>query len=421
MKKMSILNLARRIKPILKGVFSENFLRQSKERMIDFKIKKLIEIKSKENCILSREVGVNLIGDVRAEIGLGQSCRLLADMLNVCKFDFAIYDYQLPNVPHSENEKWDTYITKELPYNINLIHINPFELKTYFIESDINIWKGRYNIGFWLWELEEFPDEWITCVGMLDEIWTPSEFASNSIRKKVNIPVTTIPYWITTPFKENCGREYFGLPENKFLFLTMYDCNSTIERKNPIGTIKAYKQAFPIEEEGVGLVIKMNNAKMQEVEFIEELLEGYKNVYFIKDTLQKEVVNSLIRSVDVFSSLHRAEGFGLVLAEAMQMGTPTIATDWSSNTEFMNSDVACMVDYAFTILDHDSNLYKKGSRWADPKISEAAKYMRRLYEDREFYVSIKEKAFVHVEKVLGKNRTISLLEGRIEKIVKERC
>ena len=154
------------------------------------------------------------------------------------------------------------------------------------------------------------------------------------------------------------NREYFGLPEDKFLFLVMYDSNSTIERKNPTGAIRAFRKAFKNNPD-VGIVIKVNNARPKDMEHLNRMLNGCRNVYFITDTLTKIEVNSLIQKADVFVSLHRAEGFGLVMAEAMIVGTPVIATNWSSNTEFMNSDVACMVDCNFVSLEKDSPPYKK--------------------------------------------------------------
>lgn len=420
MKRPSIFEMAKKLKPALKAVVPEETLRGVKETMIDKKLEKMVRERNAQTKAGDYKWGVNLIGDVKAEIGLGQSCRLLADMLKESRIDFTIYDYHLPQVPRSTDPTWDAYIGKELPYAVNLIHINPFELKTFFMETDMSMWKGRYNIGFWLWELEDFPDEWVKCTEMLDEVWTPSEFASSSVRRKVNIPVHTIPYWVTAPYEEKFGREYFALPRDKFLFLTMYDCNSTIERKNPIGTIHAYRQAFPKENPDVGLVLKLNNAKTEEIELIKELMEGYKNVYFVTDTLEKKAVNSLIWCVDVFSSLHRAEGFGLVLAEAMIVGTPTIATDWSSNTEFMTNDCACMVKHGYTILEKNSNLYKKGSRWAEPDLEDASGYMKKLYEDPEFYGKIKEKALSYVQDVLGKEPSIARLEKRVDEIRNER-
>jgi glycosyltransferase involved in cell wall biosynthesis len=132
--------------------------------------------------------------------------------------------------------------------------------------------------------------------------------------------------------------------------------------------------------------------------------------------MDKVVVNSLIRCVDVFVSLHRAEGFGLVMAEAMLNGTPCIATNWSSNTEFMNKDVACMVDYTFTTLKKTMPPYNKGARWADANIDTAAGYMKRLVEEPEYYQELSEKGKAHIEKTLGMEQAVEKIQDRIRAI-----
>ena len=214
------------------------------------------------------------------------------------------------------------------------------------------------------------------CFNLFHEIWTPSEFISEALRKKTDKPVRTMPYHVTAECDEICNRDFFGLPKEQFLFLMMYDSASVMERKNPLGVIEAFKRAFSTEERQVGLVIKMKSSSQEEEKFLRGKLQGYKNVYFVKETLSKPQVGSLLKCVDVFVSLHRAEGFGLVMAEAMLLGTPVIATNWSANTEFMSNDIACMVDCELVELEKDYGPFKKGQRWAEPDIQQAARKFR---------------------------------------------
>ena len=251
---------------------------------------------------------------------------------------------------------------------------------------------------------------------MLDEIWTPSEFISNSLRKVTNLPVRTIPYCVKAPVEEKYSRSYFGLPEEQFLFLAMYDSNSTRERKNPMGAILAFKSAFEKDNQNVGLVLKINNARDEDIILLKSMLEGYSNIYYITQTMSKVEVNSLIKAVDVFVSMHRAEGFGLVMAEAMLNGTPVIATDWSSNTEFMNHDVACMVDYSFVTLKEDFPPYKAGAVWANPNPDTAAHFMKQLYEQPEYYKEKADKAQKYITEKLSMDKAVELIEKRMEEI-----
>jgi glycosyltransferase involved in cell wall biosynthesis len=127
-------------------------------------------------------------------------------------------------------------------------------------------------------------------------------------------------------------------------------------------------------------------------------------------------INSLIRCSDVVVSLHRAEGFGLVLAEAMLNGVPCIATNWSANTEFMNLEAACMVDYELVELKEDIGPFKKGSRWAEPDVKQAAEYMRRLYYEPDYRGTIAENAKKHIQEFLSMDRAVSLVNDRVNAI-----
>jgi glycosyltransferase involved in cell wall biosynthesis len=407
-----IANNKKRIKKLLpvgmlrmaKKVYLNHLMKQYKKEPID------------ENVVRQMEPGINLIGDIAAEIGLGQSMRLVANELELSRYPFGIYDFWLEGNVRRGDHTFAHRIRTDYPYRINLFHINFQEIGLAYLYLDKNIWKNHYNIAFWLWEIEEFPKEHLAAIRFFDEIWTPSEFASNSIRKVTDKPVHTIPYYVLADQDASCDRAYFGLPENQFLYLIMYDTNSTSARKNPIGALEAYQKAFPVEKENIGLVIKMNNPTEKDIAAIREQTKGYHNIYFITEILDKPKVNSLIAAVDVFVSLHRAEGFGLVMAEAMLLKTACVATNWSSNTEFMNAECACMVSYEKTKIQETAGNYKKGYQWAEPDVKEAAAYMRRLYEDEAYYSTLVEHAKESVQVTLGKERIVSMLENRVEEI-----
>ncbi len=411
-----ILKTAERLKPILKKIFPRKLLQRSKQALVEKNYRRMVEKGRKPFERQAFPDGVNLIGLVRAEMGLGQSCRLLARELEAAKIPHSLYDFQLgSDLMRSGDHSLDSEISERLPYNINLIHINPDEMALMYDRMGADCWNGRYNIAFWLWELEEIPKHWEKYFPMLDEIWTPSEFISANLRKVTDLPVRTMPYCVEAPTDPYIDRKYFRLPEDQFLFLVMYDSNSTIERKNPTGAIRAFRAAFKGRTD-VGLVIKINNAKPQDREQLDKWLKDCPNVYYITDTLSKVEVNSLIASADVFVSLHRAEGFGLVMAEAMIVGTPVIATNWSSNTEFMDNNVACMVDCGFTKLEKDCPPYKKGAVWADPDIRMAAGYMRKLYKDKNFYEKIRRSAKLYINEKLSMEQAVDRLRKRIGEI-----
>ena len=350
--------------------------------------------------------GVNLIGNAEEETGLGQSMRLLKKELEQSQLPVELYQYP-------ENKKTKN-ITEPL-YGINIVHINPQNLGLAYSELDKQVWNKRYNIGFWLWELEKFPNEWKPCLQLMDEIWTPSEFSSRSIQKCTEKKVVTIPYYIEADFDKKYDRDYFGLPKDKFLVLIMYDLGSLAERKNPDGALSAYKKVFGNNDE-TGLIIKINHCSEKEYQRLHEKVKDIKNVYIITETLEKIEVNSLIKEADVLMSLHRAEGFGLVMAEAMLLGTPVIATKWSANIEFMNAECTCLVDYRLVEIPEDYGFFEKGNRWAEPNTEEAARYLEKLYLFPDFREVLVQKAQNHIKTYLSMEKAVNAINKRFDEI-----
>ena len=365
------------------------------------------------------EKGVNLIGDIRSDAGLGQSCRLVASALEQTGIPLSIYQYTPSGHANHADTAWDAKLSKDLPYEINLIHINPLELGTAYCRIDPHAFDYRYHIAFWLWELEDFPDEWTMYFEGLDEIWAPSEFTCEAIRKKTSLPVKCMPYYLEASVQGTAARQYFQLPDGQFLFLMMYDSRSCAERKNPEAVMRAFQKAFAPSDRSVGLAIKINHATKEDERYIQNIMNGYTNIYLIKNPLDRNEVNHLIRCVDVVVSLHRAEGFGLVLAEAMLLGTPVIATNWSANTEFMNKEVACMVDYQLVTLQKELPPFHAGCRWAEPDVSQAADYMKKLREDSAYADELAQTAKRYIENKLSMQQAAGRMKDRIEEICRE--
>ena len=190
-----------------------------------------------------------------------------------------------------------------------------------------------------------------------------------------------------------------------------------LHRGRLYGIIKAYMQAFQKTDTGMGLVIKANHlGNRAELDRLRETLDGYPDVYFITDNLSRKEVESLIADTDVLVSLHRAEGFGLPLAEAMYLGTAVIATNWSSTTEFMDAGSACLVDYELITLEKNIGPYRKGNRWADADVAQAAGYMRALFEDRGMYRDKVANGGKYIRECLDLEKMSGRMKGRIGEI-----
>lgn len=402
----------------------KQIIRQIMPEFIKKKLKKTIAVKSNTEMIKKYKKiqpycrgkfskGINLIGDIRADTGLGQSMRILADMLERCKVPFVIIQIDTVEKRKLGTSKWENHITDKAVYSINLIHINPEGWSKTYNKLEKVILDYRYNIAFWLWELEVFPDEWVSNIETINEIWVPSDFIKNSITAKASKPIHKIPYFINIEKKNLYDRKYFNLPEDKFLFLLMYDSRSISERKNPTGVIKAYKEAFSIEENNIGLIIKINHSENEKkLRELKKDLREYHNIYYIYDKLSRTEIESLVYDADVLVSLHRSEGYGLPLAEAMYLRTPVIATNWSANVEFMDERSACLVRYNLVQINKTIGPYKRGNTWADADSSHAAEYMKRLFYDKKFYLDILESA----ENKISNNEALEIIRERVERI-----
>jgi len=364
--------------------------------------------------------GVNLIGYARAEMGIGESCRIAARSMDAVKIPFGIFNFVGTNSARMSDTSWVHKEVEKPIYDINLVHLNAEQMVEIYSKHGDKFFKDRYTIGYWHWELPDFPDRWLTSFSLVDEIWAPSSFVVDSIAQKSPVPVVKIPHSVQVVIDSERNREYFGLPSNSFLFLCMFDLNSYLERKNPRAVIEAFKSAFEDDDTRVGLVLKINGHKnnQKELDELRDSLKDFRNIYLIAETLTRNDTNALISVVDCYVSLHRSEGFGLGMAEAMYLGKPAIATGWSGNTEFMTPFNSCMVNYKLVQLGQTYGPYESYQYWAEPDVEHAAYYMKRLIEDRAFYNELSEAGRRDIVKKFSPQAIGSLIKKRLSYIGK---
>ena len=348
---------------------------------------------------LAAPQGVNLVGWFRGEVGIGESVRCMAKACDAVGLATALIELKLNCLNRNGDTSYVARLQEANPHPVNIFHLDAP------VSQDIDHHHGRgfradrYNIAYWAWELPEFPDSWVDRHRFFDEIWCPSEFARAAIAAKLPKPVLAMPHAIEFAVPQGDFRKKFGLPPRMFLFLFVYDLNSTQERKNPRAVIAAFRKAFPIGGP-VGLVVKTHNPDRHSTAFAElkSELEGLPNTYLICETLPRTAVYELQQACDCFVSLHRAEGFGLSVAEAMFLGKPVITTDWSGTAEFVNVTNGCPVNYRLLTLDRNYGPYARGQTWADPDIDQAAHWMRSLADDSSFRESLGRRAAADIRR-----------------------
>ena len=338
--------------------------------------------------------GINLIGYIRSEHGVGEACRLTASALSTTEIPWQAYDWEEGNPSRKNERNWDNYISETIKYDISIFNINADQLPIARQKLPREAWEG-YRIGIWYWELTKFPDQWKNAFNLVDEIWAPTKYIQENISRISSVPVIYMPPGIRRDDpKEIYTREYYKLPPKAFLFLNFFDVYSYTSRKNPSAAVVAFQTAFRPDDMTVGLVLKINNASVKDENIVKlkELISNYQNIYIIAKTMTRDEINGLINSCDVSVSLHRSEGLGLLCEESMYFGKPVIATNWSGNTDFMTKENSCLVDYKLIPIGEYYGTNDPDQVWADPSVDHASEYMQRLKNDEVYYRQVSENA-----------------------------
>ncbi len=364
------------------------------------------------------DVGINIVGYLRSEHGIGESARICAQSASAVSMPFALCDYNAGNSARTEDNRWETRLGLENPYPVNVFHINADQMTLARETLKEPFFHDRYNIGYWHWELPDFPDRFHTGFAFLDEIWVPTSFVMDAVSAKSPVPVVRIPHSIGFEVDSSVERAKFGLPERKFLFLTMYDMNSAQGRKNPQAVVSAFRNAASARNDAV-LVIKVQNTSSYPEEFrqLREELGDSPYFFLIDQTFTRGEVYELEMLCDCFISLHRSEGFGLGLAECMYLGKPVIGTNWSGNVDFMNAHNSCPVDYRLVTLDRDYGpYYKKGGTWADPDTDHAAWFMAKLLDDASWRNYIAREGMQTIRKEFSPMKVGAMYRDRLRRV-----
>lgn len=330
------------------------------------------------------ELGVNLIGHAFGDLGIGQDLRMMVRSCEAAGIPHTVVDFP----PGSDASQADRELAGLLDggggrYPVNVFCLTAFETFRLLAERGPGLFDGRINIGYWPWELPRWPGEWRDVYLMVDEIWAHSGYLCDAWLANVPLPVHWMPPAVELGPVGEEGRADFGLPEAAYLFLTVFDCNSRLTRKNPQAVVAAFADAFPRDDDSVGLVVKLMNPRADDPELavLRAAIGGDRRVRIIDRTLPRPSLNALYRACDCCVSLHRAEGFGRVPAEAMLLGKAVIATDFSGSCDFCRPDACFPVGYDLVPVGRGAYAWGDGQVWAEPSHAEAVGLMRLLAGD----------------------------------------
>lgn len=341
---------------------------------------------------------LNLVGHPYAPIGMGEHIRSTARCLRCVGQSFGLTDIYDLNPPSTDDKAEFGDLISNKAGDVNIYHINGNEIEQSLKHLTSTIGWSGYNIIYPFWELSVYPEVWAKHVDRFDEIWAASDFVYQGLKNACAKPVTYMPMSCELSVTEFYGRRYFKIPETAYVFLFFYDLRSFSSRKNPHAVVDAFRSALSERPfSNAHLVVKVNGADLKPDEFdaLKDVLNEFgSHVTLIDQLMTGTEVKNLTRCADCFVSLHRSEGFGLGIAEAMVLGKPVIATAYSGNVDFMDPSVSFGIDYKLIPVKTDEYPHWENQVWAEPDVPQAVQYMIRLLDSpakgRDFGYSAKK-------------------------------
>lgn len=358
------------------------------------------------------KVGLNLSGLSNKTLGLSVTYKMLSSAISQSKIKSKV-NYNNFELHIKKNAYDNRKHNKRFSYDYNIFSVNPDILYKFVLNNSLSSWTKKYNIGFWFWELEKFPISWLYSFKIVDEVWVNTDFVKNSIKKYFKNTIK-IPFFVNlSSYKLINIRKDFGLNSSSFIFLFSFDYLSSFHRKNPIAVIESFLMTFKTNQ-NVKLIIKSINSlhDRDNHNLLIKYAKNCKNILFYDQDLSDDVMKNLLYSVDCYISLHRSEGLGLGIAESMAMGKPVIATAYSGNLEFMNSENSLLVKYKLIKVRKNQYFSHINQFWAEPSIKDASKKMELIFSDKKLRDSLSKNAKLYMKKNHSSKQLIEFFNNR---------
>jgi glycosyltransferase involved in cell wall biosynthesis len=351
-------------------------------------------------------MGVNLIGP-DGDSSLAVKTRDYAEALRSSGIAVTVHH---PSFKGADARSRNPLDSRRVPnHAFTIIVVQPLFIK--WFELPVAITTGRFVIANWIWEQTELPQQYVHATAIVDEIWASSEFVRSTYERaidngKLDKRVTLIPHPVRRVESPDApmNRSRFGIPDDHYVFLTIAASTSSFVRKHPLGSLHAFRAAFPHGQTDAILAIKLlaggynPSAEEQRELFSTDPAFG-DDVILIIEAFTDSEMTELVRCCDAFVSLHRAEGFGLGAAEAMSLGKPVIVTNWSGPVDFLTPENSLPVPYELvTIDDPGMDFYLPGLEWAEPDLSVAASHMRLVVDDPALGEALGRRAKIDIER-----------------------
>lgn len=327
-------------------------------------------------------MAVNHVGYLRSHLGIGEAARQTISAVQAADVVVRVHDISALSAAPTGTYTLPAARADRDPAPITILGCNADVLPAVLAQLPPSL-LSTYRIGCWYWETPDFPEHWTNRFDLVDEIWVATQFVADAVRESATVPVVVMPPMVQPPPMARDRRWLTSLlPEtgaDEFVFLFQFDTDSVPYRKNPEGLIAAFNQAFS-PREPVRLVLKLLNGDAAP-ELLSRLRQSTagRRISLLDAALESEDRFRLLANADCFVSLHRSEGFGLSIAEAMAYGLPVVTTGWSGNADFTNASNAALVAFDLIRSTEPRGPYPAGTRWAEPRQDDAARQMRRIW------------------------------------------
>lgn len=327
--------------------------------------------------------GVDLAGFLHGALGLGESARALARALEASDLPHGFVS--IPLGPERDTQAPGVSTDSVLRFSHTVLHVNPSNVAAFLESLPPGALRGKKLIGLWYWELETVPLDWRAMSLVFDEVWVASEWNREHLSRQLLCPVHKLPFPIDAlPMGRSGSPCPVGIPKDTFSFFYAFDFHSGFERKNPMATLDAYLKAFPTPTGTARLVLKSLNGRHAplDLERLRAIIGDRPDIVLFDGDLSREQMDALFDGIDCFVSLHRSEGLGLGILEAVRRGKWVIMTDYAAPTEFRDLPGVVPIRCTLVPVATRTTVYDGLGRWADPDITEAAEKMRSLASGR---------------------------------------
>ena len=350
---------------------------------------------------------VVIAGVLSSATGLGESARMNVDGVRRAGLPFSTVDLSGSLLADADLPLFEAPDQRSPEGSGTLILHTPGSTLPYaLVRCGRKLVQGKRLVGFWHWELAVLPEDWRFGCDQLDEIWVPSQFCADAVRKSFAGPIHIIPHPVDVEGVRRKGRS-----GEIFTALTIFNMASGFQRKNPLATVRAFRRAFG-DDPTAKLVIKVVNPEHypEGMAMLRAETDPAANIEVLVEVMPRKGVMELIAAADVVLSLHRSEGFGMLAAEAMLIGTPVISTDWSATAEFVSTECGMPIPYRLIPAnDPQGCSHDPSQNWADADVDAAAAALTRLRTDPEFAQRLADRARLVAEQRFSADHYVALI------------